>query len=149
MCFDFMNNSVLNIFNYKKSWARYYQKYISVCITVPVICVRFYYNLHFFSTVVWKMLKSQILKKCVQWEPNFSMRTDRQTCWTQQSLFAILRKRYKNSERGMTRSVAGHDRGHIMGGGYVVDVGGGWDCWDQVRGCRNVVQCHHGVFVRQ
>jgi hypothetical protein len=45
-----------------------------------------------------KILKYQILWKSVRWEPNCSMRTDRRTCRSQYSLFAILRTRLNTGE---------------------------------------------------
>ena len=77
VCLEFLYSFVWNTSHYRKNWARYDQKYISVCMWSAFILVRFQQNL-IFSTDFLKATKYKISRKSVTWEPRAPHgRTDR------------------------------------------------------------------------
>jgi len=76
---DFLYNFVWNISHYKKKWARYDKKFISVSMqSTRYSCVDFN-GTWIFSTDFRKILKYQNSWKFVKWEPSCSTQTDRRT----------------------------------------------------------------------
>ena len=103
VCFDFLYKFVSNIFHSKKKWARYDQIYIYIYYSsckVPFILILFKETL-VFSTDFRKILKYHISWKSIMWKPSCSVgmegQSDGKTWRSQQSLFAILRKRLKRT----------------------------------------------------
>jgi len=72
-------NFVWNISHTKESWASYYHKYRHVFITSTCYSCRVLMKLEFSRPDFQKIFKYKIWWKSVQWEPNCSGLTNRQT----------------------------------------------------------------------
>jgi len=74
----FSTTFVWNISHYKKKWIRYDKNVYWYSSKVPVILVRFEWNLDFLESFFFrKILKYQISSKSFQWERSCSMLSDR------------------------------------------------------------------------
>jgi hypothetical protein len=69
---------------------------------VPVILVRFQWNMSF-QTVFFKLLKYQISRKYVQWQPGYSMRTDGRTDMTK---LTVAFRNFANAPKNETNNEA-------------------------------------------
>ena len=90
VCFDFLYNSVWNMFHSKKKRMRYDQKCRYIVLQVKYsLFLSDFDETWIISTDLRKSFKYEISWKSVQWKPSCSMRTDRRTEWTDMTNLAV------------------------------------------------------------